>query len=899
MGSFRYRLVETMLPVGAIDRALAQTIYDHAAPLVVLEAPAGYGKSTILMQVRDLALVASLSVVWLSLDDTSENEVSFLSALVRATAKLELDLGALQKQATRGFAEMSIRQAIAAFSDAIALSGRHICFFIDNLDEATEVVVPIIATLASRLAPHCRFVVATRFHASAGLVAAKAAGRVAIFGTADLKLTSEEGREILKQFADKDFADTIIDWTEGWPVMIQLVKLAMERSGIGVFKNSEKGIVLGDLAEYLAEQVLQNLPAETQKDLLYLSVCERFNGDTLNALRDRHDGMDVLADYVQKGLLLVPLDGELTWYRFHSVFGEFLRGRLQRSDSCATARIHGQAAGWFAKQGLLNDAIKHANAAGDIALTTKLLADAGGWLVAFRGGTKALRIIASLPDDVLEAHPYLRLGQIYLLARESRLKDARSAFNKLMTQVRTNSSFDSDEDTQIFNVSAGALDALLCIYEVKRLEPEGLLQLQAQCGPKISKKLAAMITHLLGYAYYCDGNYPRAKLVCTTASEQSEAAGAAFIGAYSNMALGDTYLEMAELEAAERCFNAARLVAVHNMGSDADLVKAADIFLAEVAYERNDLAVADSLLKKSLAGIERRDPWLSVYTSGHRVAAEIAKRKGGWKAGIEFLEAALTRLYNHELRSVYTNYLHVGMSEIFASAGLLDRAHRMLRESALHREADSQQRSRPNLLRMLATTRLMLVQGNGEVALQKLERLLPYLIEGNQQRRILKVHVFKAYALHLLKRSEDAGQEIDAAVRLAVKTGMVAPLIEERIFLERILKASGKRLEGLPGIDVLITTSPFEHVVMNEPCALAISEIPHEKSDHENAKPRLSKREQEVLALLAEGLSGKEIAIKIKLSLNTVMGYRKSLYRKLDVGSRSGVISEGKSQGYI
>lgn len=894
--------IPTMLPVGTIDRIIAHEIDRQVAPLIVLEAPAGYGKSTLLVQVRNMHLAKAQDVVWLSLDDTSENEITFLATLIRAMMHIRLDLGILQDQAARDFAGISVKQVVAQIVDTIASSGREISFFIDNLDETTDAVVPIVATLASRLANRCRFFVATRYRARSGLAAMKAAGLAVVFSAADLRFTREEGRAFFRQHANIADSDAIIDRVEGWPVMIQLIKLSMGRAGSEFLRIPEDGSMDGDLAEYLAEQVLQGLPIETQKDLMYLSVCERFNGDTLNALRGRKDGWSAIADYVHKGLLIVPLDGVSIWHRFHPIFSEFLRTRLKREDVDATRRIHREAADWFAGQGLVNDAVRHANAAGDIQLTTRLLAEAGGWLITFRGGTKALRIIANLPEDVLEGHPYLRLGQIYLMAQESQLKMARASFNQLMARVRTGSCFPSQQDEHLFDVSAGVLDALLCVYEVKRVDPRRLLSLQSQCGPGIPDQLSAMITHLLGFAYYCDGNYIQARRVCPTAAEQCEAAGAAFVAVYSYLALGDTYLEMGELDRAEHCFNVASTVARKNFGPDSNQVTAANIFLAEVAYERNDIELAGSLIKRALVGIEHRDPWSSVYMSGHRVAAELAEREKGWGAGIEFLQRALGRLENHELKSVYAPYLHVKMSEIYASVGLLGSAYEALMDDNLQPENREQQRSRSDLLRMLATMRLTLIQGGGDVVLRQLDRVMPSLRTRNQKRRILKVHVLKACALFQQKRFEEADREIAHAVQMAVATGMVAPLFEERSLLEPLMNARGLASDQLSSIGLGASTDRLAQFVIldHSQCDMIEDMSPDFGLDFEDAdRPRLSRREREVLLLLADGLSGKEIANEINLSLNTIMGYRKSLYRKLDTTSRSGAIATGRQLGYL
>ncbi len=247
-----------------------------------------------------------------------------------------------------------------------------------------------------------------------------------------------------------------------------------------------------------------------------------------------------------------------------------------------------------------------------------------------------------------------------------------------LTERAVAAQFQTEEEARLFHVSAGALDALLNIYEVRHVDPQRLLSLTQQCDASIPKQLAAMVNHLLGFAYYCDGNYIEARRVCTSAAEHCRAVDADFVAVYSYFALGDSHLEMAALEQAEHCFRLA-LGLASEFGSNSNQVSAAQIFLAEVAYERDEIELAASLLEQALPGIEHRDPWSSVYMSGHRVAAEILLRRTGHEAAIEFLERALGRLEGHELFEIYAPYLRVKMSEILARAGLIGAASWALR----------------------------------------------------------------------------------------------------------------------------------------------------------------------------------------------------------------------------
>ncbi len=193
---------------------------------------------------------------------------------------------------------------------------------------------------------------------------------------------------------------------------------------------------------------------------------------------------------------------------------------------------------------------------------------------------------------------------------------------------------------------------------------------------------------------------------------------------------------------------------------------------------------------------------------------------------------------------------------------------------------------------MLASVRLTLIQGGGEVVLRQLDRLIPTLRGRNQRRRLIKVHTLKAVAYHQLNFFPEAERAIRAAVATAKSTGMLAPIIEETPLLMPLLDDS-------PAISRLLC-----QLRMGAERAPRLAAVPPDvelsnpgTSDGDRA--RLSRREQQILTLLADGLSGKEIAVTANIAVNTVLGYRKSLYRKLEASSRSAAIAAGRRMGYL
>lgn len=847
---------------------------------MILEAPAGYGKTTLLAQAFHEARSAGKKVAWLSVDKDDGDPRTLLSHVVAAIGETGIALGSLMHSATHGFADIAPKNVIGMLAEELKTAGTAlpVLLFLDDLHLAeSDTLGQIIETLIAQTQGLCRLVISTRRQLDLALARMRGAGLLDRLGPAELKLSEVEVRSLISDQCSPSDLDTLVERIEGWPVMVQLVRLSLAHSADGA---SGLPMLSGhtiDLADYLSEQVIAGLEPDLQLILMAMSVCDRFNGDLLNHLCGRDDGWAVLEELVHRGLLLVPVDAAGDWYRYHTLFGEFLLSRLKRTRGEEHLELGRKAARWFASEGLLRDAVRLA-AEIDQQVTIDILREAGGWLVAFRGGSDTLRIIANLPEKTLQADPYLRLGEIYLLAQESRLERAKMKFHDLLSRTSSRS-FRNVEDEALFHVSASVLDALLSLYCLERIDPERLMAVSRRCRVPLPPLLSTMITHLVGYARYCDGDYPEARYTGYAAASQARTVGADFIEAYSYLWLGDTHLELGELQEAEESFNRAVRCAISNFGPDCNQVVGGQVFLSELAYERNDIERAEPLIQSIIPVIEQKDPWFSVYRSAYHVASEILLRKGGPEAAISLIDEAVERLRKRQL-GIYSPYLMLKRGEILTIAGEFDEAHEILTNCSTPGGEAGPNGTRLRLLEGIAEARLALVTGRTKEAIAVLERIEILLAERGQVRRMIKVKTLLGLAYYRNEDTDRAVRLFKEARDLSIPQKLVGPIIEELPILKRLLHTQT--------IELLMPRDTAIDVLGNGKQTPAHGALVH-----------LTRREKQILKLLADGLSGKEIAMEINLTISTVTSYRKNLYRKLDANSRSGAIRKARMVGYI
>ena len=112
------------------------------------------------------------------------------------------------------------------------------------------------------------------------------------------------------------------------------------------------------------------------------------------------------------------------WYRYHHLFAELLRARLETEEPGTAPALHGRAAAWLADEGQIAEAIGHAIAAGDRRATAELVAE--HWLTFFNQGWLMTvgRWLEALPRDLLAADPRLWLARAWTFMDLGELDEA-------------------------------------------------------------------------------------------------------------------------------------------------------------------------------------------------------------------------------------------------------------------------------------------------------------------------------------------------------------------------------------------------------------------------------------------------------------------------------------------
>src|SRR5215471_54721 len=377
--------IETKLhPPGAraewVERsALIDELTQTTAKLVLVDAPAGFGKTTLVAQWRSSA-AETRPFAWVSLDRGDSDPGRFwwyvVSALTRACPEIdgEAILAELRAQAPE-FPE-SVLPMLA--NELAAISAPVVLVLDDYHVIKDRSCHEQIAFLLLHLPPTAQLVIITRADPPLPLARLRAAGEMTEVRARELRFTPEEAAELLLAVADVLLSgpdlSQLMERTEGWPAGVYLAAISLRghpspHAFIRQFTGNNRFIV-----DFLAEEVLSRQPGEIQQFLARTSPLARFCAPLCDAVTGTTGGAGIIEVLERENLFLVPLDDNRQWYRYHHLFAQVLRSRLARIEPALMTTLHERASAWLEQAGQAEEAIQHALAAADVTRAVRLIA---------------------------------------------------------------------------------------------------------------------------------------------------------------------------------------------------------------------------------------------------------------------------------------------------------------------------------------------------------------------------------------------------------------------------------------------------------------------------------------------------------------------------------------------
>jgi LuxR family maltose regulon positive regulatory protein len=402
--------------------------------LILVSAPAGWGKTTLVSQwVRDSRIPAG----WLSLDPPDNDPSQFISYFLAALANSSEHFGNLASDSVPpsnlvNYASGHTMRTTftAVINEATMLPGDTLLVLDDYHVINNPAIQEHLRFLLDHLPPKLHLALLTRSDPPLKLAQLRGRRQLLELRTAELSFTNDETDAYFAEAADKPLSPAAIDAlharTEGWPAGLQLaVQSLADRTNIEGFLQEFTGSHRFVL-DYLVDEVLANQTSEMREFMLHTSILDRLSGPLCDAVTEQADSQKRLANLEQKNLFLLSLDDTRTWFRYHHLFSDLLRHRLEQQHGGLVPTLHHRASAWFEQNGWINDAIHHALRTADYPYAASLITTHA--LQILRKGQQftLLRWIESIPEKVRVEQPNLCLWHAWVLLFVGRVMEHAS-----------------------------------------------------------------------------------------------------------------------------------------------------------------------------------------------------------------------------------------------------------------------------------------------------------------------------------------------------------------------------------------------------------------------------------------------------------------------------------------
>jgi serine/threonine-protein kinase PknK len=594
--------------------------------LIVVHGPAGFGKTTLAAQWREVLVEENVTVAWLTIDSDDNNVVWFLAHLIEAVRSVRPGLAEGLRETLEEYGEQAARSVMASLIDQIEGSPR-IVVIIDDWHRVTDAAtIEALAHLLDCGGQHLQLVVTSRTRAGLPWGRLRVRDELIEIDGAALRFDLPEARAFLVELGGLvlDARDVALleKTTDGWVAALQLASLSLRDCDDPAALISGMSGRHHAIGEYLAENVLDSLEPQMLDFLMTTSLTERISGDLACVLAGVGHGQALLELAEDRDLFLRRLDENREWFRYHHLFAEFLQRRLMRESPERIKQLHAAASRWFAEHHMLREAVDHALAAGNEERATELIELHGIELVEHSQMGTLLALVSKLPPHTVALSPRLQVTIAFansLLQRPAATHLALDAFESAAQNRTLPATVLAD-----MRIEADVIRAVSDCY-ADRIS--GVDELVSECLSRpdsLAPWVVAVAADVASFLQICRFDFDAARRWQDWATPYHQRTHGPFTLVYGHCLLGIIANEELDIAEAERCFGEALQVARRSLGVHSHAAQLACALLGELLYERGDIDEADRLLDESYQlGAEGGvvEIMIARYVTGARIKA--------------------------------------------------------------------------------------------------------------------------------------------------------------------------------------------------------------------------------------------------------------------------------------
>jgi serine/threonine-protein kinase PknK len=568
--------------------------------LILIRAPSGFGKSTLAAQWREELSSDGVAVAWLTVDDDDNNEVWFLAHLLESIRRVRPALAESLGQVLEEHGDDACRYVLTSLIDEIHEKDDRIAVVIDDWHRVSDSQTSAaLGFLLDNGCHHLQIIVTSWSRAGLPLGRLRIHDELIEIDSGALRFDTDEAASLLNDVGGLQLSrgdvQALTTSTDGWAAALQLAALSLRGGGDANNLLRQLSGASDVIHEFLGENVLDTLEPDLREFLLVTSITERTCGGLAAVLAGVANGQAMLEEVEQRGLFLLRIDDEPRWFRFHQMFAEFLRRRLERDRPDRIEQLHRAASAWFADNGYLNEAVDHALAAGDPDRAVDLVEQDETNLLEQSKMTTLLGIVKKLPPQLVVPRPLLQLVIAWaniLLQRSALTDGALNRFEAALDRADLSDAAHADLRAEA--------DVLRAVAEgfADRIERVDDLVAEAMSRPDtLHPRVPGVAGNLAAFAAICRFDFDAADRLLDWAAPYQEMMGP-FATVYGRCYRGMAARYQLDIPAALENFREAFEIAT-GVGPHSHAARLAGSLLGELLYETGDLAEATRLVDES------------------------------------------------------------------------------------------------------------------------------------------------------------------------------------------------------------------------------------------------------------------------------------------------------------
>lgn len=906
-----------------VDRArLVERLHECRRPgcrLTLISAPAGFGKTTLITTwvAAIKAIDPDLSVAWLSLDQGDNDPVIFWTYFISALQIQQEGIGkqALNLLLTSQTPELE-GKLTALVNDLVQISRPFTLILDDYHLIRNPVIHQSLSFLIEHIPPQFHLILVSRTDPPLPLALLRSRGQLLEFRLSDLRFSVEDTDAYLNAGIglnlDAVWVNTLNQKTEGWIAGLQMAALSLREAAsiqdhqkmasfIASFSGSNRYIL-----DYLIEEVLAQQPEPIQNFLMRTSILDQLCGPLCEALLgggepDAQPKAQTVLQYLENSnLFIIPLDDQRYWYRYHHLFTDLLRKRLQQTAPEIVPELHRRAVQWYEQNGWISKAVEHAFQLKDFHKAASLISRIAEEMWGRGEHTTLLAWIDALPEEEKRPYPHLWVFQVSMLITAGKLQEAEDCIPAIENYIRVSLAANPEQTSLIGNVFA--LRTYIAsfygdkpnLFNHARLALEHLTR-EEDAGQRCGVSL------VLSNAYLTDGDLEAAARTLIEAIAAGKRARRPYmvLTAMTNLVVALWF--RGDLKRAARVCQEGLLLVQQNGMERSPM--AADLFVgwAEILREQHALEEAEKYIHWALE-LGREQTYIWPFAWACLAQARLLHARGN----LADAEAAAQEVEQLARMHTVPDHFTCGAAGLKASIwirqGKLDLAQQYLQGRKI--QADSEFRF-PHQSEILALSRLFLAREDLESAANLLESGLHGSGARGQTGEIISALLLQSLVYQAQGNLQHSLQPLEKALDLAEPEGYIQTFVDEGEPMRSLLAEAARRNIHPGYAGQLLEAFPDLH--REQPSAAPEKTKPEVEtgksqsfqSQKSSLLEPLSKREMEILHWIAEGYSNKEIAQKLCLSLRTIKYYSTNLYTKLEVDGRMQAVNRARELGLL